>query len=199
LGLFNGAVLNYFMWMGKSCYSPPSVEHPDEPAVEAHNLLSELVCTNTALRRAARRLGHLYDEALAPLDLKATQLSLLTEIARVPPNDGQQGPTLQDLAARLAIQISALTHALRPLVRDGLVEVRQDVNDRRAKHGILTPLGKARLREALVLWDAANRRVEVVLGPASAAKLRDLADEVASEEFLHAYAGVTLPPISPRS
>jgi DNA-binding MarR family transcriptional regulator len=188
LGLFNGVWLNYFSWMGKRCCSSASVKNPDKPAVEAHNVLSELVCTNTALRRAARRLGNLYDDALAPLDLKATQLSLLAEIDRVSENDGQQGPTLQDLAARLAVQISALTHALRPLVRDGLVEVRQDAQDRRTKHGILTPVGKARLREALVLWDAANRRVEVVLGPASAAKLRDLADAVASEEFLHAYA-----------
>ena len=48
------------MWMGKSCYSPESVENPDEPAVEAHNLLSELVCTNTALRRAARHVGWMH-------------------------------------------------------------------------------------------------------------------------------------------
>jgi DNA-binding MarR family transcriptional regulator len=176
------------MRTGKKCYSSASMENQDQPAVEGHKLLSELVCTNTALRRAARRLGHLYDEALAPLDLKATQLSLLTEIERFPPDGGQQGPTLQGLATRLAIQISAVTHALRPLVRDGLVEVLPDAHDGRTKHGILTPLGKARLRQALVLWDAANRQVEVVLGPARAAKLRDLADAVASEEFLHAYA-----------
>ncbi|PTT92617.1 MarR family transcriptional regulator, partial [Pseudomonas sp. HMWF031] len=42
----------------------------------------DLVCTNTALRRAARRLGNLYDDALAPLGLKSTQVSLLTEITR---------------------------------------------------------------------------------------------------------------------
>jgi len=106
---------------------------------------------------------------------------------RLSGKDGQEGPTLQTLAEHLAIQISAVTHALRPLVRDGLVEVRQDAQDARIKHSVLTRLGKARLREAIVLWNTANHRVEVVLGPASAKALRGLADKVSSEEFLVAY------------
>jgi len=95
--------------------------------------------------------------------------------------------TLQDLAARLAIQISALTPALKPLVRDGIVELRPDAHDRRTKHSVLTPLGKTRLSEALVRWAAVNDQVDAVLGPASAASLRALADQVASDGFLVAY------------
>jgi DNA-binding MarR family transcriptional regulator len=101
----------------------------------------------------------------------------------------EEGPTLQDLAARLAIQISALTHALRPLVRDGLVELRQDTQDRRTKHAVLAPLGRQRLHEALVLWAAANQRVEDVLGASSAEMLRGLAERVASDEFAVVYRG----------
>ncbi|MGJ7490582.1 MarR family winged helix-turn-helix transcriptional regulator [Variovorax sp. ZT4R33] len=149
-------------------------------------LLSEWACTNTSLRRAARRLGQLYDEALSPLDLKATQLALIGQIDRLMVAY-PQGPTLQELAAQLAIQISALTHALRPLVRDGLVELRQDTDDRRTKHGVLTPLGKARLSEGVLRWSTANKQVELALGSASAAKLRELADQVASDEFLAAF------------
>jgi len=152
------------------------------------DILGQLACTNTALRRAARRLGQLYDDALAPLDLKATQIGLIAEIARFSAGGSEQGPTLQDLAARLAIQISALTHALKPLVRDGLVELRQDAEDKRTKHGVLTRLGKKRLSQALVLWANANNRVEVVLGSDSAARLRSLADQVASDEFLATYS-----------
>lgn len=169
-----------------------AIDDPAGPASAIHDVLADLVCTNTALRLAARRLGHLYDEALAPLGLKATQISLLAEIGRLTGPDSRQGPALQDLAERLAIRISALTHALRPLVREGLIALRPDPEDRRTKHGVLTPLGEARLREALVLWDTANRRVEAVLGP-SAAKLRGLADTVASQKFLDAYtAGKSL-------
>jgi DNA-binding MarR family transcriptional regulator len=161
----------------------------DRPATDELDVLGELACTNTALRRAARRLGQIYDVALAPLGLKATQVGLIAEIARLSAAGHEKGPTLQDLAARLAIQISALTHALRPLVRDGFVELRPDADDKRTKHGVLTRLGKKRLAEALVLWSAANSRVEEVLGPDSAATLRALADEVASDEFLVAYDG----------
>jgi DNA-binding MarR family transcriptional regulator len=167
----------------------------DKPPTDEPGILGGRVCTNTALRLAARRLGQLYDEALAPLGLKATQLALIAEIDKLMGAD-QQGPTLQDLATRLAIQLSALTHALRPLVRDGLVELRQDGKDRRTKHGVLTPLGKTRLSEAVVRWAATNDQVEAVLGPASAASLRALADQVASDAFLVAYKTGSRPPAS---
>ncbi|TAX33630.1 MarR family winged helix-turn-helix transcriptional regulator [Rhizobium leguminosarum] len=148
-------------------------------------LLAELVCTNTALRRASRRLGQIYDDAVAPTGLKATQVGLLTQIAAS--HEGSHGwPTLLSLAERVAVSISALTHALRPLVRDGLIELMPDEHDGRTKHAMLTTSGEQRLHEALALWADANQRVEVVLGP-SAAALRALADDVASPEFLEAY------------
>lgn len=147
-------------------------------------MLGELACTNSALRRAARQLGHLYDEAVSPTDLKATQLGLLFQIDSL---GGDDGPTLQTLAERLAIRISALTHALRPLVRDGLVKLRPDAHDKRTKHAGLTTLGRNRLDDGIMLWAAANRRVEAVLGSTSARMLRTLADQVSSKEFLDAY------------
>jgi len=171
--------------MGISREHPDAKSTLDAPSAE-QDILGGRVCTNTALRLAARRLGQLYDEALAPMELKATQLALIAEIEKLSVAN-PRGPVLQELAARLAIQLSALTHALRPLVRDGLVELRPDAEDRRTKHGVLTPLGKARLSEAVVRWAAANDRVEAVLGPASAANLRALADQVASDAFLAAY------------
>ncbi|WP_235582282.1 MarR family winged helix-turn-helix transcriptional regulator [Rhizobacter sp. Root1221] len=180
------AVLNHFLIMGITTKRVDAKSSPAGPAASEQDLLGGRVCTNSALRLAARRLGQLYDEALAPLGLKATQLALIIEIHQLTGAD-QQGPALQDLASRLAIQLSALTHALRPLVRDGIVELRHDAQDRRTKHGVLTPLGKTRLSEAMVRWAAANDRVEAVLGPASAASLRALADQVASDAFLVAY------------
>ncbi len=175
-------VLNYFSSMAMT--SDPD-QSDENGAVEAIDRLGELACTNRALRRAARQLGHLYDEAIAPAGLKATQFSLLVQIDR---SGGHDGPTLQALAERLAIRISAMTHALRPLVRDGLVELRPDAHDRRTKHALLTDAGRKRLEAASALWAAANHRVETVLGPDAAGMLRELADRVASEEFRQAYA-----------
>ena len=144
-------------------------------------------CNNTALRLAARRLGNLYDEALECTGLKSTQFALMVEIARLGAADDGLAPTLQDLAARLAIQISALTHAMRPLVRDGLVVLRPDPSDGRAKRAALTDAGLQRLEAAAAHWADANARVEAVLGTDAAAALRALADQVSSDEFLVAY------------
>ena len=172
--------------MGISAPPVDAESSPDLSAIDEQDILGGRACTVTPLRLAARRLEQLYDEALAPLGLKATQLALIAGIHRLTGAD-QQGPTLQELAALLAIQLSALTHALRPLVRDGIVELRQDAQDRRTKHSVLTSLGKARLSEGVVHWATVNDQVELVLGAASAANLRALADQVASDAFLLAY------------
>jgi DNA-binding MarR family transcriptional regulator len=182
----DGAVLNHFFSMGITTNLVDMKSSPDRSAADEWDILGGRACTVTPLRLATRRLEQLYDEALAPLGLKATQLALIAGIHRLTGAD-QLGPTLQDLAALLAIQLSALTHALRPLVRDGIVELRQDAQDRRTKHSVLTSLGKARLSEGVVHWAAVNDQVELVLGAASAANLRALADQVASDAFLLAY------------
>ena len=144
-------------------------------------------CNNTALRLAARRLGNLYDDALESAGLKSTQFALMVEIARLGAASDGLAPTLQDLAARLAIQISALTHAMRPLVRDGLVVLQPDASDGRAKRAALTDAGMQRLAAGAAHWADANARVEAVLGTDAAAALRALADRISSDEFLDAY------------
>ena len=173
-----------------------AIDAVNQSEAEAKNICEAPTCTHAALRRAARRLGNLYDDALAPLGLKATQVDLLAEIERLTRGEGEH-PTLQDLAVKLAIQISAVTHALRPLIRDGLVQLRPDELDRRAKRAALTRMGATRLQEAFVHWAKANQRVEDALGK-DAATLRLLAHRIASEEFLAAYsqrqAGETLKP-----
>lgn len=189
----NDAVLNHFDSMGITTNLVDAKSSPDTLAAYEQDILGGRACTITPVRLAARRLEQLYDEALAPLNLKATQLALIAGIHRLTGAD-QQGPTLQDLAALLAIQLSALTHALRPLVRDGIVELRQDAQDRRTKHSVLTSLGKTRLSEGVVRWAATNDQVEAVLGFASAAHLRALADQVASDAFLVAYRAEDQPP-----
>lgn len=161
--------------------------NPNDPGVEEMDYIDELACTNTALRLAARRLATLYDDAFDAVGLKSTQVSLLAEVARLTSSNDGVPPTVQDLATKLAIQISAVTHALRPLVRDGLVELRPHEQDGRAKRAALTTVGAKRLREAHVRWTAANERVDKVLGRKSAAALRELADHIASDEFLAAY------------
>lgn len=147
----------------------------------------ELRCTHTSLRRAGRQLTQLYDEAIAPSGLTSAQAMLVSQIYELRDEGSGNGPSLQKLARRLAIQISALTHALRPLVRDGLVVVSPDAHDRRTKRAVLTPQGLAQTCQMYGLWKETNERIEAVLGQGTTEQLRRLADQVASPEFMKAY------------
>lgn len=139
------------------------------------------ICTAAAVRRATRQLSQLYDDALAPLGMKATQLTLLNAIHT------QGNPALSALAQDLVMDLSALGHTLKPLVRDGLVVLAPDSRDRRVKRASLTPAGQARLRDAAALWSAAHARTEAMLGPERAAALRDLLDDIASPAFAETF------------
>jgi DNA-binding MarR family transcriptional regulator len=186
LRLVNASVLNHPCVMAKTSKKASAHSVTDTTGADLSAFLA-VACTNTAVRRAARRLGSLYDEALEPVGLKATQIGLLAEIERLASANGGQVPTLQDLATKLALQISAVTHALRPLVRDGLIELLPDETDKRAKRAALTSDGSRLLHRALKHWAVANEQVDKVLGSESAAALRAVADYVSSDEFLIAY------------
>ncbi|RUT94924.1 MarR family transcriptional regulator [Mesorhizobium sp. USDA-HM6] len=130
-------------------------------------------CNNATLRRAARRLGRFYDDALAPSGLKGTQFGLLFQI-----HAGSE-PAMGAIAEALIMDLSALGHTLKPLIRDGYVETFADKDDRRIKRVRLTWQGKSKLDEAIKLWNAAQRQFEDMVGADEAAKLRATLDAVA--------------------
>jgi DNA-binding MarR family transcriptional regulator len=115
-------------------------------------------CHCTALRKASRRISHLYDLALAPSGLKATQRAILAKIARL------ESTTVGALAEAMVMEAGGLAHTLKPLVRDGLVSIGPDPNDKRSRAIKLTAAGKARLRQSEKLWDTAQQVFEKQLG-----------------------------------
>jgi DNA-binding MarR family transcriptional regulator len=156
---------------------------PDVDSVEPFDLMH---CTHTALRQASRQLTQVYDDAIAPARLTSAQAMLVSRLDEMGGAPGGTGPSLQALAKRLSIQISALTHALRPLVRDGVLELHADPKDGRIKRAVLTEQGMKQTRQMYELWQAVNLRMDSVLGAGTAADLRALAMQVASAEFLAA-------------
>ena len=156
------------------------------------NGVGELSCTHTSLRRAARQLTQLYDDALLPSGFTTAQAQLVSQIDDLGGRPGGTGPALQTLARRLGIQISALTHALRPLVRDGLVVVEADTRDRRSKRAVLTDKGLRQTEQMYALWKQTNARIEAVLGEGTTEQLRLLAEQVASPDFLAAFGATGL-------
>ncbi|MET3518427.1 MarR family winged helix-turn-helix transcriptional regulator [Mesorhizobium abyssinicae] len=130
-------------------------------------------CNNATLRRAARSLGRFYDDALAPSGLKGTQFGLLFQI------HVSSEPAMGTIAEALIMDLSALGHTLKPLIRDGYVETFADKDDRRVKRVRLTPQGNVKLDEAIRLWSAAQQQFEDKVGAEQAAKLRAALDAVA--------------------
>lgn len=158
----------------------PKTLPPDVEAVEAYDPLN---CTHTALRVASRQLTQLYDDAIAPSGLTSGQAMLVSRLDELGGKPEGTGPSLQALAKRLSIQISALTHALRPLLRDGLIELTIDPTDRRIKRARLTEEGLRRTEHMYGLWVEVNNRIDATLGAGASAQLRDLASLVAAPEF----------------
>jgi len=99
-------------------------------------------CLCLHAQRAARALARRFDTALRPAGLTSGQFSLLNALNRPDP------PAMAPVAALLAMDRSTLTAALKPLVRDGLVEVLPDDADRRARRLRLTAAGQGRLAAA---------------------------------------------------
>jgi DNA-binding MarR family transcriptional regulator len=138
-------------------------------------------CNCGTLRKASRRMSQLYDLALAPSRLKCTQFGILAEIERA----GTASPlTLSELATAMVMDRSTLGHNLRPLQRDRLVVMRPDSADRRRRHLVLTPKGRAACREARALWRAAELRFERVFGKRPAAQLRAVLHGIATNPAL---------------
>ncbi|UZD69375.1 MarR family winged helix-turn-helix transcriptional regulator [Brucella sp. JSBI001] len=122
------------------------------------------LCLHT--QRAARALARRFDEALRPLGLKSGQFSLLISLNRPEP------PTLGSVARLLAMDRTTLTANLKPLERDGLLQVRPDEKDRRARRLVLTDKGRELLVLAVPVWDETHRDIEAAIGGVDADRLR---------------------------
>ena len=136
-----------------------------------------LDCHAAALRKAARRVSQLYDEALAPAGIGINQLSILAHVRAAGPS------TIADLARRLVMDRSTLGHLVRPLEERGLVRLRTGERDRRTRELTLTREGVALLKKARPLWQRAPRQFERGVGAQASHELRAALNEVAAIEF----------------
>jgi len=138
-------------------------------------------CTCGSLRKASRRVSQFYDTALAPLGIKSTQYSILSEVAR----GSIEGPvTMRELATFMVMDRSTLGHNLKPLERDDLVTLRASNDDRRKRYVELTKRGRSTLQKARRLWSHAEGRFEKIFGKEPAAELRAVLLSIAANKEL---------------
>jgi DNA-binding MarR family transcriptional regulator len=135
------------------------------------------LCNCLSLRQATRRVTQLYDQALAPVGLRATQFSLLLQTEALGPI------ALQPLAEVMVMDRATLGHNVRPLLGRGLVQLEVG-RDRRSRELSITQAGRDLLAEARALWRQAQDAFETEMGPNTASALRGLLHRVASTEFV---------------
>lgn len=116
---------------------------------------AECACFN--LRKATRAMTQLYDEALRPTGVRATQFSLLVAVKMF----GQV--TVTRLAKMGVMDRTTLTRNLKPLEKQGLINI-ESGEDKRKRVVTLTPKGTETLAKALPLWEKAQARVIKGLG-----------------------------------
>ncbi|MBI2885226.1 MAG: MarR family transcriptional regulator [Candidatus Omnitrophica bacterium] len=134
----------------------------------------ECLCACTCLRKAARAVTQLYDEAFRPLGYRATQVGILTALA-------QTGPvTLSALAEQTVTDRTTLTRNLRLLERKGLVRAEAGADRRERRIGV-TAHGRDVVKAAYPAWSAVQRRMIVRLGKAQFTRMmQDLSKMVAA-------------------
>lgn len=120
------------------------------------------------LRSATRRIGSIYDRALAPLGINIAQYSLLRTIQR------RQPVSLTELARSAELDRSTIGRNVRVLERLGLVAMEQGEDDHREAAVQLTARGVETLEKAGPLWEDCQRNIETQLGPVKVTALQEI-------------------------
>jgi len=132
--------------------------------------LAAETCACDRLRRAARATSRLYEAALAPVGLTATQFAILIAARRAGPIP------LSRLAEVLVLDRTSLYRAVRPLARRGCLAVVAG-RTRRERLARLTAAGQRLLDRALPRWEETQARVRGAFGPRA---WKDLAGALAA-------------------
>lgn len=128
-------------------------------------------CLAVRLRTLNRAVTKLYDDALRPLGLKASQLNILVAAAKA----GVARPLA--ICRALAMDASTLSRNVERMRARGWIDVVEG-EDARTQPFRLTDKGRRLLTRAVPAWERAQARARVVLGPDGAAWLHDAAKRV---------------------
>lgn len=114
-------------------------------------------CTCFNLRKATRAVTQLFDEALKPCGLYATQFTLLAAVS------SKENVAITELSKALVMDRTTLSRNLKPLQKSGWVEVLPGL-DKRTKALSLTLSGKKVLKQAMIHWKEVQNEVVMTLG-----------------------------------
>jgi DNA-binding MarR family transcriptional regulator len=123
-------------------------------------------CLCFAAQRAARELARRFDRAFADLGITNGQFSMMTAMG------GMGGPRLGDLARFMGMDHATVTAAVRKLEKNGLVTIREDGKDRRARRVSLTNDGIVTVERAVLVWRVEHLKMELEMAETDVPDLR---------------------------
>jgi DNA-binding MarR family transcriptional regulator len=121
-------------------------------------------CLSTRIRQLSRIITRVYDDAMRPLGITASQFTLLTQLAQ------QDGITAVEIGHTLDIEKSTLSRNLKRLLALGLITMDPPAG-RRGRGLHLTPKGEVILQQGFPVWREAQTRTIRVMGPESRSTL----------------------------
>ena len=125
------------------------------------------LCLATRVRQLSRIVTRVYDDAMRPLGITASQYTLLAQLA------SRDGITAVEIGHDLDIEKSTLSRNLKRLLALGHI-IMDPPAGRRGRGLHLTPKGQAVLKEAFPIWAEAQRRATTVMGSDSRSVLDGL-------------------------
>ena len=127
-------------------------------------------CLATRIRQLSRIVTRVYDDAMRPLGITASQYTLLAQLA------SRDGITAVEIGHDLDIEKSTLSRNLKRLLALGLI-IMDPPAGRRGRGLHLTPKGQGVLRDAYPIWRAAQDRATGAMGQES----RDVLDRLLTQ------------------
>ncbi len=124
-----------------------------------------------SFRRTSRALTQFYEQALRPIGLRATQLTILQVLARA--GEVSQG----QLGEMLAMDSTTLSRTLAIMQRHGWIAERRG-EDQRERRLRLSGAGQTKLNRAMVVWEEVQRRLRKQLGNQAWENLLQLTNQV---------------------
>jgi len=130
-----------------------------------------LPCMCATFRRASRILTQLYEEALRPTGLRATQFTVLQTLSLA--GEVTQGK----LGQILAMDSTTLTRTLSTMGQHGWIAKRRG-EDRREWRLRLSEAGETQFKDALPHWERAQTRLRRQLGDQLSSDLMKLTQRI---------------------
>lgn len=149
-----------------------TLERPQTDQANSANIsdiaeTTSATCLATRVRQLSRIITRLYDDAMRPLGITASQYTLLAQLA------SRDGITAVEIGHELDIEKSTLSRNLKRLLALGMI-IMDPPAGRRGRGLHLTPKGQVVLKDAYPVWQAAQARTVAVMGVETRSKLDDL-------------------------